>query len=93
MIINTLTILKLHAASGHEVTVTFTSYNVKTMNADNSSLFFCFVEYTNLEGFFIIFLPFDFCRFCVVIRHNGQLPPTSKDVLSQILTITFIFLS
>ena len=26
-------------------------------------------------------------------RHNGQWPPTSKDLLSQILTITFIFLS
>ena len=36
--------------------------------------------------------------FCVVIRffhprHNGQSPPTSKDFLSQILSITFIFLS
>ena len=55
MIINTLTILKLHAASGHEVTVTFTSYNVKTMNADNNSLFFCFVGYTNLEVFCVFF--------------------------------------
>ena len=26
-------------------------------------------------------------------RHNGQWPPTSKDFLSQILSITFIFLS
>ena len=31
-----------------------------------------------------IFLAFDFCRFCVIIRffhprHNGQWPPTSKD--------------
>ena len=43
------------------------------------------------------FLAFDFCRFCVVIRffhpsQNGQWPPTSKDFLSQILSITFIFL-
>ena len=47
---------------------------------------------------FDFFLAFDFCRFCVVIqffhpRHNGQWPPTSKDFLSQILSITFIFLS
>ena len=40
------------------------------------------------------FLAIDFCRFCVVIRffhprHNGQWPPTSKDFLSQILSITF----
>ena len=46
----------------------------------------------------LCFLAFDFCRFCVVIRfyhpgHNGQWPPTSKDFLSQILSITFIFLS
>ena len=46
----------------------------------------------------VFFLAFDFCRFCVVIRffhprHNGQWPPTSKDFLSQILSITFIFLS
>ena len=26
-------------------------------------------------------------------RHNGQGPPTPKDFLSQILSITFIFLS
>ena len=42
-------------------------------------------------------LSFDFCRFCVVIRcfhprHNGQWPPTSKDFLSKIVSITFIFL-
>ena len=47
---------------------------------------------------FLFFSAFDFCRFCVVIRvfhprHNGQWPPTSKDFLSQILSITFIFLS
>ena len=44
------------------------------------------------------FLAFDFCWFCIVIgffhpRHNDQRPPTSKDFLSQILSITFIFLS
>ena len=47
---------------------------------------------------FSSFLAFDFCRFCVVIRffhprHNGQWPPTSNDFLSQIVSITFIFLS
>ena len=47
---------------------------------------------------FFCFLAFDSCRFCVVIwffhpRHNGQWPPTSKDFLSQILSISFIFLS
>ena len=46
----------------------------------------------------LIFLAFDFCLFCVVIRffhprHKGQWPPTSKDFLSQIVSITFIFLS
>ena len=56
-----------------------------------------------LSGLFVVvflclFLAFDFCRFCVVIRffhphHNGQWPPTSKDFLSHILSITFIFLS
>ena len=45
----------------------------------------------------LFFVAFDFCRFCVVIRffhphHNGQWPPTSKDYLSQILSISFIFL-
>ena len=55
-------------------------------------------NYTLTIVFFIYFLAFDFCRFCVVIRvfhprHNGQWPPTSKDFLSQILSITFIFLS
>ena len=39
-----------------------------------------------------------FCQLCVVFcffhpRHNGQGPPTSKDFLSQILSITFIFRS
>ena len=45
-----------------------------------------------------IYLAFDFCRFCVIIRffhprHNGQWPPTSRDFLSQIVSTTFIFLS
>ena len=49
-------------------------------------------------GFFIFlnFLAYDFCRFCVVIWffhpcHNGQWLSTSKDFLSQILSIIFIF--
>ena len=38
--------------------------------------------------YFFIFLAFDFCRFCVVIRffhprHNGQWPPTSKDFYTR----------
>ena len=37
---------------------------------------------------FILFLAFDFCRFCVVIRffnprHNGQWPPTLKDFCTR----------
>ena len=48
--------------------------------------------------FVFVFLAFDFCQFCVVIRffhtcHNCQCPQTSKDFLSQIVSITFIFLS
>ena len=44
----------------------------------------------------LLFFSFDFCRFCVVIqffhpRYNGQWPPTSKDFLSQIWSIKFIF--
>ena len=35
-----------------------------------------------------VFLAFDFCRFCVVIRifhrrHNGQWPPSSKDFYTR----------
>ena len=47
----------------------------------------------NLFGYvclfiFYIFLTFDVCRFCVVIRffhprHNGQLLPTSKDFYTR----------
>ena len=41
-----------------------------------------------------LFLAFAFCRFCKVIcffhpSHNGLWPPTLKDFLSQILSITF----
>ena len=48
--------------------------------------------------FFLFFWAFVFCRFCAVIRffhprHNGQWPPTSKDFPSQIVSITFSFLS
>ena len=37
---------------------------------------------------FVLFLAFDLCRFCVVIRffhprHNGQWPPTSKDFYTR----------
>ena len=37
---------------------------------------------------FFVFLAFDFCRFCVVIRffhprHNSQWPPTSKDFYTR----------
>ena len=44
------------------------------------------VMYFVSNVFFLLFLAFDFCRFCVVIRffhpcHNGQWPPTSKDFL------------
>ena len=50
-----------------------------------------------MEVIFVsVFLAFNFCPFWVVIRffhprHNGQWPPTLKDFLSQILSITFIF--
>ena len=45
---------------------------------------------------FFIFYSVRLCRFCVVIRvfhprHNGQWPPTLKDFLSQIVSITFIY--
>ena len=55
------------------------------------------VIYITTFDLFLI-LSFDFCRFWVVFvffhpRHNGQWPPNSKDFLSQMLSITFIFLS
>ena len=60
------------------------------------TIFWC--VYLLSFGCLSIFLAFDFCRFCVVIRffhpcHNDQWPQTSKDFLSQVLSITFIFLS
>ena len=41
-----------------------------------------------LAWFLFVFLVFDFCRFCVVIRffhprHNDQWPPTSKDFYTR----------
>ena len=39
---------------------------------------------------YALFLAFDFCQFCVVIRFFH---PTSKDFLFQMLFIAFIFLS
>ena len=65
-------------------------------------LHFHVLRFKHILQFFLIFktffLAFDFCRLCVVIRffhprHNGQWPPTSKDFLFQMLSITFIFLS
>ena len=61
------------------------------VNAINNQFNFRFL-------FLKMFLAFDFCRFCVVIRfvhprHNGQWPPTAKDFLSHILSITFIYLN
>ena len=50
----------------------------------------------SINNLYNFFLAFDFCRFCVFFlirffhpRHNVQWPPTSKDFLSQILSITF----
>ena len=48
--------------------------------------------------FFVFFSSVHISQFCAVIlffhpRHNSQWPPTSKDFLYQILSITFIFLS
>ena len=47
--------------------------------------------------FYIIFLVFDFCRFCVVIqffhpRHNGQWPPTSKDFYTRSYPIHYVLI-
>ena len=44
--------------------------------------------------YFLFFLAFDFCRFCVVIqffhpRHSDQWPPTWKDLLSQIIFLSY----
>ena len=69
----TLFFIKHACSAGRGVTI-----------AANYAVWFCF----------FVFLAFDFCQFCVVIRffhprHNGQWLPTSKDFLSQILSITF----
>ena len=63
--------------------------------------FFSYLNYwvnAQVSWFFFIFIS---VRFLSVLRghsvfhprHNGQWAPTSKDFLSQILSITFIFLS
>ena len=51
------------------------------------------IDFLGKTEIFSIFLTFDFCQVCVVIhffhlRHKGQWPPTLKDFLSQILSIT-----
>ena len=76
--------------------LSITANSVQLQNIDSFLLFFS--QQSSLPNTHLFFLAFDFCRFCVVIRffhprHNGQWPPTSKDFLSQILSITFIFLS
>jgi len=45
--------------------------------------------------FLNVFLAFDFCRFCVVIRffHPATTANDFEGFLSQILSITFTFLS
>ena len=67
-------------------------------NCSNHLLWNYPAKFNETRFFFLdFFLVFDFCRFCVIIRffhtrHNGQWPLTSKDFLSQILSITFIYL-
>ena len=46
---------------------------------------------------FIFVLPFDFCRFCVVIRffhpsHNGQWPLTSKDFYTRFYSLHYFLI-
>ena len=59
----------------------------------------CYTKSKHVEvALFQNILSNEFCRFWVVIRffhphHNGQWPPTSKNFLSKIVSITFIFLS
>ena len=53
---------------------------------------------SEIHNLIVYFKKISFWGFCVVIcffhpRHNGRWPPTLKDFLSQILSITFIFLS
>ena len=50
------------------------------------------------HNFFIFFLAFAFCRFCVVIwffhtRHNGQWPPTSKDFYPRSYPLHYFLIS
>ena len=72
---------------------------LSTVNTLNSTCTYIrSYQLPNHTLFFFVFLAFDFCQFCMVIwffhpRHNGQWPLTLKDFLSQILSITFIFLS
>ena len=47
--------------------------------------------------YIFIFLAFDFCRFCVVIRgfhprNNGQWPPTSKDFYTRSYTLHYFLI-
>ena len=71
----------------------------KQTNSISQKIFVNILRIFFIIIFIIIILFFIyFFRFCVVIRffhprHNGQWPPTSKDFLSQILSIAFIFLS
>ena len=46
---------------------------------------------------FFLFFAFDFCRFCVVIRffhqrHNGQWPPTSKDLYTRSYPLHYLLI-
>ena len=80
----------------HNVTKFLTNTYVLYDRHYNSGLLFLNIKCGNLSE--MVFWAFDCCRFCVVFRfshprHNGQWPPISKDFLSQILSIIFIFLS
>ena len=82
-------LVKMYVKVGCYIMALMTLLNTEIYLSEMVSLF--------VVVFLLLFLAFDFCRFCVVIRlfhprHNGQWPPTSKDFLSQILSITFIFL-
>ena len=73
----------------HELTWTFFNHYIESVGQNH---------FNPCVAVFFVFLEFDFCRFCVVIRvfsSPPQRPMTSdfEDVLSQMLSITFIFLS